>query len=211
MARDFSGASQHADGASNIPITANPFTLHIKARRNSTTTESYAMGLHSGSASAMIGLRGDVGGDPIQARVASTGAIGVNAGTYVSDTWTACTLVIRGTGASDIESYKDNTMVSGSNAAVNFSPNNYALIVGAFPGPANYLIGMVAQMAMWSVGLTAAEIASLVAGFSPRRVRPQSLVAYYPLVRDTTELVRRIGLTETNSPTVFAHPRSYGL
>lgn len=41
--------------------------------------------------------------------------------------------------------------------------------------------GRIAEVAVWTVALTAAEIAALAKGVSPLRVRPKNLAAYYPL------------------------------
>jgi hypothetical protein len=211
MARNFSGASQRASSITNWGITANPVTIFIRARRNSTTTEGYAAGVGSGTDSLMIGMRGDTGGDPIQCRAAHSGAIGVNAGTYSADVWTACTIQCKGIGSSDLVSFKDTTKVTGSNASVQFVMGNYTIYLASFPDTSALLAGHIACLAAWSVALTDDEVASLAAGFSPRRIRPQSLAAYNPFIRSTQDLRGRItGWTENGSPTVSDHPRSYG-
>jgi len=218
MARDLSGASQYIEGSSGVISTvANPITMFIRARRNSTTTEGYAGGLGGTSSSnALIAMRGDVGADPIQARIARSGngVVGVNAGTYSSDTWTACTLIVKGIGATDNESWQDNTQAVGSNATVQWSPTFAANqpLFGRFPDGSGYLIGMIASFAIWGAALTAAEIASLVAGFSPRRIRPSALDVYVPHVRAIQDICGKIlSWTEGGSPGVFEHPRSYGV
>lgn len=49
--------------------------------------------------------------------------------------------------------------------------------------------GQIAHAAIWSAALTAAEWASLGAGLSPMRIRPQSLHAYFPFLgRDTNDI-----------------------
>lgn len=44
-----------------------------------------------------------------------------------------------------------------------------------------YMSGRIAHAAIWSVALSAGERAALTGGWSPLLVRPQSLVAYWPL------------------------------
>lgn len=46
------------------------------------------------------------------------------------------------------------------------------------------LDGKIAETGIWSAALTAAEITSLSKGYTPDQVRPGSLVAYWPLVRE---------------------------
>lgn len=71
--------------------------------------------------------------------------------------------------------------------------------------------GRQANFALWSVVLTAAEIASLSKGFSPRRVRPQSLLAYAPLIREAVEWAKGLAMSRTGpAPTYGEGPRLYG-
>jgi len=44
--------------------------------------------------------------------------------------------------------------------------------------------GEIAECAIWNVALSAGEIAAMSNGLSPILIRPESLVSYYPLVRD---------------------------
>ena len=50
--------------------------------------------------------------------------------------------------------------------------------------------------------LTDAEAAILAAGYSPLFVRPQSIRAYWPLIRGSADRVGGFALTEHNAPTV---------
>lgn len=70
--------------------------------------------------------------------------------------------------------------------------------------------GMLAELGWWNVALDAAEIAALAAGVPPPLVRPQSLMAYVPIVRD---LVAWKGgaFAITGSLTVADHCRIYGV
>ena len=67
-----------------------------------------------------------------------------------------------------------------------------------------------AECGIWNVALTDAEVVVLAAGYSPLLVRPQNLVAYWPLIRDTDDdIVGGYSMTPVNSPTVAAHPRVF--
>ena len=78
--------------------------------------------------------------------------------------------------------------------------------------PSEYFDGEVAEAAIWNVELTAAEIASLAAGYCPLFVRPGSIKAYWPLggalsADDSdTDVVGGYHMTDNNSPTTAAHP-----
>lgn len=68
--------------------------------------------------------------------------------------------------------------------------------------------GRVAEATIWDAVLTDAEVAVLATGIRPIMVRPQSIVAYWPLVRDQDyDLVGGYDMTPIGSPTVSAHPR----
>lgn len=68
--------------------------------------------------------------------------------------------------------------------------------------------GDFAELGMWREALTAGEVNSLAKGFSPKKVRPQSLYTYIPLVRNIQDTQRALTLTNTNA-TVATHPRVY--
>jgi len=73
--------------------------------------------------------------------------------------------------------------------------------------PRQQFDGKIAEVGIWNVKLTPAEIAALAAGYSPLFVRPQNLVIYVPLINDNgAELINRTSWT-TATGSAFAHPR----
>lgn len=70
--------------------------------------------------------------------------------------------------------------------------------------------GEVAEVGYWNAALDDAEVASLAAGVPPSSVRPQSLIAYLPLIRELVDL-KGNGFAITGSLSVTGHPRIYGL
>ena len=69
--------------------------------------------------------------------------------------------------------------------------------------------GLIAEVGIWNVALTAEEIASLADGMTCDKVRPQSLVFYAPLVRDLQDQKGGLTITNNNGATVANHPRIY--
>jgi hypothetical protein len=74
-----------------------------------------------------------------------------------------------------------------------------------------YFNGLIAEVAIWSAALTETECAALWRRRSPLTIRPQSLVAYYPLggfwgQTDLDVWKSGLDLTATNSPTWDNHP-----
>jgi hypothetical protein len=73
--------------------------------------------------------------------------------------------------------------------------------------------GGIAEAAIWSVALTADEVASLASGAAPFMIRPASLVLYAPLIgREAATEWDYFGpsITLNNSPAIGTdHPRIY--
>jgi hypothetical protein len=72
--------------------------------------------------------------------------------------------------------------------------------------------GQIAEVAVWSVALAASEIAALAKAHSPLKIRPASLVAYYPLggffgASDADRWKSRRDLSPQASPSWATHPR----
>jgi len=65
--------------------------------------------------------------------------------------------------------------------------------------------GRIAEVGLWDVQLTVAEFAILAKGFSPLFVRPESLVAYWPLIRTDQDWAGGYNMTAYNSPTFGDH------
>lgn len=72
-----------------------------------------------------------------------------------------------------------------------------------------FFVGSVAEVGIWDVALTAAEIASLAKGVTCDKVRPQNLRFYAPLIRDLQDVRGGLTITNTNTATVTNHPRVY--
>lgn len=66
--------------------------------------------------------------------------------------------------------------------------------------------GSIAEIAIWSAVLNADEISSLDDGFSPKLIRPQSLIHHWSLVRNTNDIVGGENFTANNT-TIDEHPR----
>lgn len=109
--------------------------------------------------------------------------------------------------------------IDGGNAVTNTTSNNPSassfnttnIGVRYETSRANYFGGEIAEVGIWSVALTAAEIASLAKGVSPLMIRPASLISYWPLIGQTSPEIDLHGRFEmTVSGAVAAeHPRVY--
>ena len=71
--------------------------------------------------------------------------------------------------------------------------------------PGSFWSGRVAEAAIWNVALTDAEITQLALGVSPLLIRPDNLVAYWPIFTDGTDVVGTFNATAFNGPTIADH------
>ena len=76
--------------------------------------------------------------------------------------------------------------------------------------PIGYASGRIAEIGLWNADLSDAEVAILATGISPLAVRPQSLVAYWPLMGNLSPepdwLENKYSMTLVNGPTKADHP-----
>ena len=69
--------------------------------------------------------------------------------------------------------------------------------------------GYLAEIGIWNIALSDAEIAILAEGYSPLFIRPQSLIAYWSLWGNSSpepDVVGGYDMTLNNNPTSIAHP-----
>jgi hypothetical protein len=108
--------------------------------------------------------------------------------------------------------YLDGTEVGSNTTSISTQDAANSILIGARSNSGsigNYFSGDIAEVGIWNVALTAAEIASLAKGMTCDKVRPQSLVFYAPLVRDLIDAKSGLALTNNNGATVANHPRVY--
>lgn len=216
MARTFSGGYAKAD--LTMPV-AYPFTMFVRGNSTSAAAEQVAMALQVGSGDgyngSLILFGGNVGGDPVRFNKFG-GVLANSAGSYSINTWHAA--AGRAYSATALDVSLDGTQTAGPATSVTVR-TVVQLQIGARATPSIGLAfaGACACAAAWTVALDDAELVSLAKGFSPRRIRPQSLRFYAPMVRDlripfwsvaaaTPSLADVIG---TSTPS--DHPRSYGI
>ena len=173
---------------------------------------------HAGGAGGdffAIGGDGTQGGDPVFAMAYETGLANVHADStagYSVSTWHHACGVFTGTttcviyldGGNKATAVAARTPAGFDQTQVGALHRNHAT-----SWPMN---GRIAEAAIWDAALTDAEAAILATGIRPIFVRPQNIVAYWPLVRDQDyDIVGGYDLTVWNNPTIAEHaPVIYG-
>ena len=216
MARLFNGSSQYASyEVGNFSITNEPITMACWAVCNVTAGIDTVMQVGSNDEDSYYRLffYGTGAGDPIGAQSLKVGVS--NAFAETTTGYSQSTLHhIAGVFASDISRsvYIDGGSKGISTTEVVLSVTNPTAAIGALKptGVAtDFLDGTAAECGIWNVVLTDAEVAGLALGYSPLLIRPQSLVAYWPLIGRTSPEIDLVGgydMTLVNAPTTAAHP-----
>lgn len=211
MGRAFSsGSSQHAEAAS-APATAAPLTMACWFR--TTTTSAGARTLMSLSASASS--------HTFQLYQHTTGlglwmeGTGANQDTadfsnaVAANTWAHAAAVVASSTSRDV--YLNATSIaSSSTSVVPASINTTSVGRRGTASPGDYMDGSIAEVGIWNVALTVAELAALAGGARVASIRRSALVFYAPLFGvDSPEADLSGGnrdLTLTNGPTQTIDP-----
>ncbi len=215
MSRTFDGTDDNLEIASAV-INAFPTTFAARFNSTSATTQQAIMVIENGDTGDnwwILEAAGHVGGDPVRAQCHGTpGGAEVFATTssgYSTSTWHhACGVFAS---ASSWAAYIDGGSVGTNATSRDPSGTGSRTQIGAFRVGGSYFspfTGQIAEAAIWNVALTAAEVLSLSKGVCPLLVRPNNVVAYWPIVGRVSTERERVGnfhLTVTGA-TQSAHP-----
>ena len=214
MSYDFDGTNDYIQaplGTSyDVPITLACWFNSDTTNANKTLV-SLASGDISEDASPAFGLR-ITSGAQVQATISSgNGSNSAAVGTYTLQNWHHGAAIFYTTSSRYAFCDAVRSSQSLTNRAVGVNPDN--LIIGQGSGgtynPAQPFNGRIAEVGVWNVGLTDAEIAILAKGIKPIYVRPESLLYYVPLVRDINDHVGGLEFTYEVIGDA-AHSRRYG-
>lgn len=183
MARLFNGTTQYLSNA-NAVLTATPLTMACFCYPTQNTASQVLMSIGvsgSGDNRFTMLIAGAVGGDPIRATSRTTSAVNADTTTgYSINTWQHACAVFAS--ATDRRAYL-NGGGEGTNTVSNVPTglNNTLLAASQGAAVANFAATRLAEVGVWNVALNTSEIAALAKGVSPLRIRPNALVAYWPL------------------------------
>ena len=210
MARFFDdGATEYLE-IDSTPITAAPFTIGCWFYSDDATANQDIVCISDKDVADQkfsLLAAGNVGGDPIAFGADAGGfANALTSSGYTADTWHhACAVATSPTSRA--------VYIDGGSKGTNTTsrvPANLDRISIARRGdssPSNYFSGGVAEVGLWNVALSDAEVATLAQGFSPLFIQPDNLVGYWRLIRDDdNDLVGGYDLSALNTPTVATHP-----
>lgn len=208
MAYSFASASSQYLSTASAPASVYPMTLAMWYRPSTVTDNSRIL-----TVSASNGHRHQLVYNP-QFNQTQAVTVGVSAQaavgsfSYAVNTWYHHAGVFAS--ATDRSVWVNGTQ-GGTNTTSPGTVNAFDRVtIGAGGIPVGlYFSGNIAEVGVWNVALTAAEIASLADGIACDHIRPESLVFYAPLVRDLIDKVGGLTITNNGTATVADHPRIY--
>lgn len=200
MARNFASASSQYLSRAGAVLTATPFTFALWWRP--TNIANYAlMSLDDG------------GSNMFYLYMQGTGEIAAFANAPQSTTAGQCSAgVWAHAGAVFASSTSRTAYLNGVAATTNTTSNTPTGINGTRIGHTggSYCNGDIAEIGIWNIALATGDLVMLALGVSPLLVRPDALVAYYPLFGQYSPEIDLRGandLTLNAAPVAAAHPR----
>lgn len=212
----FDDASSQYLSNANAVTSSISCTLAAWFNTNDDTLTQVILSCGNSGNSSLLALlyAGAVAGDRLRATytVTTGGSANASSGTVTTNAWQHGAAVFSG---GQQTAYLNGSGVT--NVIVPFGAiSNNQTFIGrrANTGVVNYFSGMIAEAAIWSVALTSADVQQLYKGFSPKLVRPESLLAYWPLLDQATPSIDHRGgfdMTWNASPIVGStHPAMFG-
>lgn len=216
MARSYASASSQKLQHDNAAATDVPLTIACWARTQSTATTQAIAAIGQrvtnaqryqvffNSSGRIAGYCQNAAGTQISNFADSSG---VN---YSANTWYHAAVVFSTTTSRTV--YRDGGNAGSDTTSVTVGTVTTTNFGTRFDGAAfgAYLNGQTAEGGVWNVALTAAEIASLAKGVCPLSIRPESLVAYWPMYGNNSpedDWVGSFDLTITGATKATVHPR----
>lgn len=206
MARLLDDASSQYLTNANAIVSATPLTMACWFYSDDATVLQTLMSIgQSADNTNFFSLHADgsVAGDPV--RISRNGSVVASTTTgYTVNTWHhACAVYADATTRA---SYIDGG--SKGTDSTSWTPSGMNVTsIGRLERNSTtkrYMSGRVAWPAIWNVALTDAEVLMLARGFSPHMVRPEALVAFWPLHGNDSpepDLFGGFALTLSGSPT----------
>lgn len=216
MAYNFAGIVNRYLSSSPPSISAYPSTVSYWTKITDVSVASQIFSWHIWNSSLDHFLIRLIVGNTSAARVSIVSpGLGPNAdttATLTNNTWHHLCAVLNSNVSRTV--YLDGANSATSTVSINPTGMN-TIYIGNSVTPAGGVLtnsptrGSVSDVGIWSAALNTDEINSLAKGFSPKRIRPQSLEYYLPLVRNLYEYNSNISLTNNNSVPVSDHNRIY--
>ena len=211
MARLFDDASSQYLSNANAVVTAVPCSMAAWVYKDDTTNTGAVISIGASATVAHMTLRYNSSEDAsaISRSVLAGANAAVSSGAGANNVWTHVAAVFAS--STSRAAYRD-----GGNKGTNATDTTPLLLdrthIGqeALSGGGNFFSGRIAEAAIWNIALSDADVADLAKGYCPLLVRPDGLVAYWPLIGRASpepDLIGAFDMTLNAGPTQVEHPR----
>jgi Concanavalin A-like lectin/glucanases superfamily len=183
MARDFPGTSGNYLSLGNVlNITGTLLTIHVWAQLDTAAARRAMVDKRDVSGQYQLDLVG-ASTPKLEMRVSDSGGDDTAQGatTVTTGVWHACAGRKNGTGAGSLQVFLDGVSDASVTSAKSIQSTTNPLCFGAQAGTSNFFDGRLAEVAIWDVALSDAEIAALAKGMSPVFFRRDHLKGYWPV------------------------------
>lgn len=219
MARTFNGSTQYLEGTGAV-LNALPCTMACWFRAANITVDLTvcSLGTLGSNSRAGLFLMGSVAGDYVSPRVTNSAGTAAGANTttgYSANVWTHAAGVF--VNNSLRHAYINGGSKGSNTTTIDPAPSgwNRTLVAARRNSTSAGIImnGALAEVGYWSTDLSDDEVAMLAAGYSPLFVRPDKLVAYYPLfgragaTNGEEDWAGNVALPDVADPPLYDHPR----
>jgi hypothetical protein len=214
--RFVSGSSEYLSNATLCSITDYPFTLSCWFREEGGGTRGlvYLVDTASGNYHQGLDLRTS-GGNTVNAASKKAGPAEVKAVTttnWSTNTWHhACGVFAAN---NDRRAFLDGGGKGTNTGNVSFEAGLDSTYIGARRSNGTtsfYMQGRICETAIWNIALTDTEVAALGAGACPLLIRPDALVAYWPIGgvysgdSDNVDILGGYNVTDNGTPDPADH------
>ena len=206
MAYTFNGTNQYLSTASS-PASGSPMTICAFFNQ---TTSHFGTIVSVGESSGTHRNQLFVSFNLLSVCIGTSSSGNFSGGAALANnTWYHGCLVCESNSSRSL--YQNGQFLSTNTVNIGTQNTANSILVGARVdnSVARFFSGNIAEVGVWDIALTAAEIASLAKGMTCDKVRPQNLVFYAPLVRDLQDVRGGLTITNNNAATVADHPRVY--
>lgn len=210
MARLFTRASSEYLSISQSPIVTEPFTFACWFFLADVTNHHRLFVIEDDQSSVYrysLSAVGSVAGDPVRVNCyRSTMSNADSTSGYTASKWHHACGVIKA--ENDKKVYLDggnsgtDTTAHGTSGTIDMVNIGVWYQNGGLNNPSD---GRIAEAAIYNAALTENEVARLAQGYSPLLIRPDALVAYWPLFHNDVDYVGKYHMTPYNSPSWAIH------
>ena len=213
MALLFDDASSQYLSNANAIVTAVPCSMAAWVYKDDDANAGAIISVGASATTANMSLRYNNVEDvtAISRSVLESGDIATSSGAGSNNAWVHAAAVFRTSTSRD--AYRD-----GGNKGSNTAANTPLLLDQTFIGMTadngslgtNLFSGRIAEPAIWNIALSDDDLADLAKGYWPPMIRPDGLVAYWPLYGRASpepDIIGAFDMTLNAGPTQVEHPR----